>query len=492
MKVYNIFVGKPQWEGGWPYVGFDNEALKNSILDKLKEKFPDLEFLGGEMIEKYEEESIRDIKKSVKNSHGLIIHTIGHYGDPGPIEAAVELIEQGIPTILSNYIYGGDHYFVQIYNKIKEKDVRVLPVSSPDFGDLEDAVETMYRINGLSGEKILNYTLDEIKTNLPGRMKLIEPELEEPEKEIQEYIEKLAEITEEEEEFYMDLEGIDQAHQWRRDEEKYRKNLADVLGMEMIRPDPKELWESYQEADEEEAKRIADKWIENAGEVVPRRETILSSAKLYIAMRNLMERHEANAITADCGTLMFTGFMPAIPCLPFHQLWNQGQAGVCESDMDSAVSSLLGRCLTGRPGFISNHSYDLENDRITYMHCMCSNELYGPDEPPLEYDIVRHGESHVLGASIWLDFPVGEEVTTIKVSMLEKKIAIRSGKIVESVKDEKGCRSKMVVETDVEKILENYDYQTFGWHRITFLGDWRKEIKETAKLLGLEVVEEDS
>ena len=49
-------------------------------------------------------------------------------------------------------------------------------------------------------------------------------------------------------------------------------------------------------------------------------------------------------------------------------------------------------------------------------------------------------------------------------------------------------------ESIASRILENYDYQshqTFGWHRVSVVGDFRDDIKIAARLLGLEVIEED-
>lgn len=76
--------------------------------------------------------------------------------------------------------------------------------------------------------------------------------------------------------------------------------------------------------------------------------------------------------------------------------------------------------------------------------------------------------------------------------MLKKKIALRSGKIVNTVADDnRACRVKVIVGDDAEKILEKYDWDTFGLHRVSFLGDYKREIGYAAKLLGLELVEED-
>jgi hypothetical protein len=49
----------------------------------------------------------------------------------------------------------------------------------------------------------------------------------------------------------------------------------------------------------------------------------------------------------------------------------------------------------------------------------------------------------------------------------------------------------MLVKGNVDKIVKNYDWETFGWHRVTFIGDWKEIFMIGAKILGLEIVEED-
>ncbi|MBO3841290.1 MAG: hypothetical protein FGF48_02605 [Candidatus Brockarchaeota archaeon] len=95
------------------------------------------------------------------------------------------------------------------------------------------------------------------------------------------------------------------------------------------------------------------------------------------------------------------------------------------------------------------------------------------------------------GGSAIVEFPLGETLTTIKISILKKKIAVRTGRIIGMVKDEKACRVKVLVESDAKKILENYDWDTFGFHGVSFLGDHRHDIISAARLAGLEVSEED-
>ena len=271
----------------------------------------------------------------------------------------------------------------------------------------------------------------------------------------------------------------------------YKENLKNVFGIEMVREDPEEIKKFYDVADEEEAKKIANKWIKNAKIIEPTEKTILNSAKLYLAFKNILKEKNYDVFTPDCGTFLLSGILPAFPCMAFFELSNEGLYGICESDMDSTISFLFGLYLTGRPGFVSNHTFDLVNNQITYMHCVAPHKLYGIDGPSAEYDIIYHGESSILGATPRVKFPVGEPVTTIKISVLEKKIAIRQGKIIENIVDKKGCVSKMLVKSDAQKILKNYDWETFGWHRVTFIGDWKEKFTFGAKLLGLDVIEED-
>jgi len=491
MKIPTIFIGKPQWEGGWPYIGFDNEELKKSIIDFLNKKFENVEFPSNEIITTYDENLIRKIKEDILEADGILIFTIGHYGDPGIIKAGIEIIEIGKPTILANYVYGGDHTFIKIYTSIKDKNLPVFPISSQIIEDFGKYIEILYNTLSLQGKRILVYASDSIKFNWEKIMELVNPERKIILKEHPEFVSEVGKMRNESSEFYLDLVGLDQAHQWRKDENKYRENLKNIFGIEMKRENPDDIVKYYDDIDEDLAIKIAEKWIKNAKKVEPTEKTILNSAKLYLALKKILKDKNYNIIAPDCGTFLLSGILPAFPCMGFFELSNEGCYGICESDMDCAISYIFGLNLTGRPGFVSNHTLDLEKNQVTYLHCLAANKLYGVDGPSAEYEIVRHGESGILGASPRVKFPIGEPVTTIKISVFEKKIAIRQGKIIDNVVDKKGCVSKMLVESNTRKILENYNWDTFGWHRCTFIGNWKEEFIIAAKLLGLDVVEED-
>ncbi|MFW9949572.1 MAG: hypothetical protein ACFFKA_05550 [Candidatus Thorarchaeota archaeon] len=492
IKIEVVFIGKPQWEAGWPYLGYDNEKTINYIKKHLNEKFSEIGFNYNDIVTTYNSELIKQIKGDIEKADGVIIFTIGHYGEPGIVQAGIEFIESRKPVILANFIYAGDHTFTKIFSTVKDKNFQIAYLSSQNIEHFDKMFKNMFNLVRLRGKKILVYAKDAIEMNWNVILGLFNPERMQIGKNRPEFLDQVTKMRSNEEfEFYTDTIGLDQAHKWRKDEEHYKKILKSVFDVEMIRGDSEEILKYYNKVDTDKAKEIAQKWIKNATIVEPTEKTILNSAKLYLAFRSILKDKEIDIFAPDCGTFLLCGALPAYPCMAFFELSKEGKYGICESDMDSAISFLFGLYLTGRPGYVSNHTLDMEKNQITYMHCVAPCNLLGSEGPKALYDIVYHGETHFLGASPRVKFPIGKPVTTIKISVFEKKISIRTGKIIDNIVDEKGCVCKMLVESNVENIIKNYDWSTFGWHRVTFIGDWKETFIIGAKILGLEIFEED-
>jgi hypothetical protein len=444
------------------------------------------------MITTYDSHLVMGIKQNIKSSDAAIIFTIGHYGDPGIVQAGIEFVEINKPVILANVLYQGDHTFTKVYSTLKDRDLRLFPISSSNLEDFNTPLEILIKILNIKGERVLVYAPDKIKMDWNRILELFNPERKRIRKEYPEFLNQVTNLSSEQEfEFYTDVVGKDQAHQWRRDEKKYQKNLKEIFNIEMIKDDPDEIMQYYDKVNEDDARKVTDKWNKEALKVEPDEKTIINSAKLYIAFKELLKMKKFNFFTPDCGTFLLTGKLPAYPCLAFMELIKDNIYGICESDMDSTASYIFGLTITNRPGFVSNHCLDTVNNQITYMHCVAPNRLFGTHGPQSDYEVVYHGETHYLGASPRIKFPIGEPVTTIKISILEKKIAIQIGKIIDNIVDKRGCVSKMLVESNVTDIMDNYDWETFGWHRVTFIGDWKEKFIIGAKLLGLKIIEED-
>ncbi len=246
---------------------------------------------------------------------------------------------------------------------------------------------------------------------------------------------------------------------------------------------------AYAAIDEREAEELRNRWIAEAEAVVePDGAEILKSARLHLAIKALVRQHRADAVSVDCLN-MFENGLDAYPCLSFFQLNNEGFTGVCEGDINATIAQLIFRYLTGKPAYVSDPVIDEAAGQVIYAHCVATRN---PENNGIAcpYLIRSHAEDR-KGASVQTLLPLGKAVTTIAVSSQNSALAVYTAVTVANIGDEKACRTKLAVATDVEKLTRNYHISTFGWHQVTCYGDYRKEIKLLAKLLGLKLVEQD-
>ena len=211
---------------------------------------------------------------------------------------------------------------------------------------------------------------------------------------------------------------------------------------------------------------------------------------MYLAMVSALKKYNANAITINCLGGIYSGQMPdAYPCLGFMQLDNEGLVGACEADQRSTITKMLMSNLTGCPGFISDPVIDTSKNQIIYAHCVASTKVYGPDGPSNPYHIRDHSEDR-KGACNRSLMPIGELTTTVQFDHNKKQVIFHQGVSVENVDDDKACRTKLAVEVkgDIYKLMNYWD--EWGWHRVTFYGDHKRQVYTIASLLGFDVVEE--
>jgi len=156
--------------------------------------------------------------------------------------------------------------------------------------------------------------------------------------------------------------------------------------------------------------------------------------------------------------------------------------------MDGTVTQLVMRYLTGRPGFISDRTFDTSTNQMIYWHCIAPTKLFGKENAsaPHKIRITHTGE----GAGHEVIAPSNEIVSVVKFDVRDKKIAIHQGRCIGN-SYHPGCRTQWVIEANAKQILDHHSHRMFGRHRVILFGDFKKEILDLATLLGLEVIEED-
>ena len=267
--------------------------------------------------------------------------------------------------------------------------------------------------------------------------------------------------------------------------------IQSEMGIEVLKVPFAEVNDAWKAADKEQARAIADRWQKTAAQIVDvSRETLETSAAMYLAQKAVLKRHGANAITINCLGGFYGGHIHAYPCLGFHELNNEGLIGGCECDIRSTSTMVTLNALTqGRPGYISDPILDTSARQIVYAHCVASNRVFGPQGPTNPFQILTHSEDR-KGASVRSTLPLGYMTTTVEFAPERKTILFHQAKAVGNVDDDRACRTKLAGDPvgDIEKLFTEWD--TWGWHRVTAYGDLKEPIFALADAMKWKVLEE--
>jgi L-fucose isomerase-like protein len=410
----------------WPNIGYDFDSKVAEYKQKLLDGCKNAEFRFMTTMIGSDAEAKRIIE-SDPEVDGYLYFLVGCLW--GNLSEA--LAQSGKPMIMVDHLYAGSGEFLTAYAWARRKKLPVIPVSSSDFNDVIRAVRYLETM-----KMVRNSTMLVVGGNPDPK-------------------------------------------------------LTEIYGINVKGIDFKEINKRYEAVTEKQYIAKADEWIKRAKKVVePKTEEIRKSAAMYLAMAGVMEDHKAQAITVNClGGIYSEQMVCAYPCIGFMELDDQGFVGACEADQRSTITKLIMSYLTGRPGFISDPVIDTSKNQIIYAHCVASSKVYGPDGPYNPFHIRSHSEDR-KGAAIRSLMPLGEMTTTLEFDHGKKQIIFHQGVTVENVDEDMACRSKLAVEVkgDVYKLLNEWDQ--WGWHRVTFFGDLKREVETLATLYGFEMVYE--
>ncbi|MCX7825423.1 MAG: hypothetical protein N2689_07680 [Verrucomicrobiae bacterium] len=258
---------------------------------------------------------------------------------------------------------------------------------------------------------------------------------------------------------------------------------------------------AHKAVDEKLASEIARRlFITPARKIVePSRAEIVKSAKMYLAMKQLMADAKAQAIAVNC-----LGGIPiqilGYPCLGFAQLCDEGFVGACEADLDSTLTMLLFAYAFQKPGFITDPLFDTSKNAVIHAHCVSPTRMDGPGTPRAPFTIRTHRDDN-RGASLEVAMRVAQPITCAKF-IDDEAMLISTGRIIESKPrqfDDRGCRTQITVAVngDAQKMMDNWsadmkryrDIRTL-LHRVVFYGDHTRGVHHLAGLMGFKVITE--
>lgn len=417
-------MGTPKAHWPTPLMDLTSEMQRyEEEINGMQDGFSDVEFVASELVTSLEQ--AEQLKEKVDGVDGiLIIHL-----SMGILPLIKPILSAGYPTVLFSAPYSG-HEWIHFGELEKEAKGQLVVILSSDLRKLADGINPIRAIHHLREAKILNLTTNPMDNS---------------------FLEK----------------------------------ARTVFGTEIVPVSLDRILSLYHTIPDSEARSETDKWIIKAMEVVePSQEEIYRSCKLALAFERLLEEEQATVITADCYGSMHHK-LPAYPCIGFTRLNDIGLGGICESDLESALTFILFQGLCGRPGFISDPTVD--GDTIILAHCLGTRKMEGPNKPGAPYKL-RSIMERQEGAVPQIFMKAGNSVTQARIVGVEKILCF-TGQIIAAPDNDRGCRTKITVRVDgdVESLWKNWSH---GLHRVTCLGNIRKGIERFCGFKNLEFIDE--
>ncbi|MEF8846363.1 MAG: hypothetical protein V5A59_12875, partial [Bacteroidales bacterium] len=483
-KVYTVFLSQGYLHTGGPV---EHPLTNEDVLNKLRDQCSGIDFIVRDLTqEDISRESLLDeMEESKENLDGvLIIGTLSQY----------KLAFTGLPTIVVWNLWEWDKSPYKLFARGGNVEEKTILKGGLEYKD----------------GKIITAQIDRLQVSEPSRSEAMFEDLVDKIELIQ-AIKKLKDtrilsVSPHHNLAQVDYQGDINKRMPEDYNETYMREVKEKLGVEIVRREPEEFYEAYEEADENEAKKIAEKWMEEAMGVKAAKSEIIKTARAYLAFDALREKYDCNAVSTHMRSVTGSGeaedmFWPGLGLECGFK--TRGIQAVCQDYPNVLIAQLLGYYMTGRPSMLGDLMVDTENSFSILLHCGCPINPYG-DERRVPYVIRTHAESPLRetlkpGSSTGMQvfWPKGEPVTIWKVYPLLDKIGFHTGQTVdgyahyENYKDIV-CRNKLIAKVeDPENIQKHYFADSYGIHRAATLGDLEERIKDLATLIGFEVMEEE-
>ena len=428
-RIHQIYVGRT----GDMYLAHPTEEVAKfeQHFADLEQRLGEVKFVGGDLIPPAQ---VDQLAEKVQDADALLlIHLSGHGGE-APVLG--KLIDVGLPTVLFSQPFSGHGwmYFPEWHRQGK----KVILLPSSDWQEMDRGV-ALLRVPALLKQTRILAWGPPVGT----------------------------------------AAACSAAHVKKR------------LGAEVISVSNERVQALMQTIDAKAAEAEAEAyWISQAKAIVePRRSEIIDSARLFLAIKELMIQERAQAVTSSHCMGDPRG------CLTFSKLNDLGLVGACEGDIDSTLTMLMFAYAFRIPGFITDPVIDTAKNAMVHFHCTCATKMDGPHGERLPFTIRNQTDSKG-GVALQVENRVGQAVTCAKLVNLDT-LLYTTGKILETSCSPLACRTQFAQSVpDARRLFLNWGENKIRGgvmtllHRVVFYGDHALAIRDLGDLMGLKVIEE--
>lgn len=260
--------------------------------------------------------------------------------------------------------------------------------------------------------------------------------------------------------------------------------IEEKLGVRIVQRSMQDLREHFGAADEGAAKELAQTWLDGAAAVAePARKDMVEAAKVYLAMKAMVEEVGASAFTIDCRMwdLMtcdeFKSFYS--PCMGLTQLRFEGMPATCEADLCAMLSMCTLNHLSGLPAFLGNlGKVNREKGSIGIGgHAAATVNMDGTGGKLEGYRLTDYGGRG--GVASYCRVEGGDDITIARYDKNLKNLSVAAGKTLPT---------EQCFEVALEDVEDFVCRCVTGDHYIVVYGDRLKEACMLMDMLDINVL----
>ena len=259
--------------------------------------------------------------------------------------------------------------------------------------------------------------------------------------------------------------------------------LEERLGVRGRHIESNKFYRWFDRVSEEEAKGELENWQKDFDQVLePDERELLNAARVYLALRSLCEREDANGLTVNCGR--FTEERPVVPCLAFDRLIDEGVMCACEGDITAMLSSLILHAVSGQSVLMGNFGYrpgafEAKAGEVTIEHDIIPLSMASTGFRIRDY----HGRQ--FGVTGYADIKADQPMTLLNLDSSLGRVSVIEGTIKGS---EDGIHCRIIIHMDVDGDIQRVPEVIVGSQHVSMtFGRWLSALQEVGDLLGFEV-----
>jgi L-fucose isomerase-like protein len=266
------------------------------------------------------------------------------------------------------------------------------------------------------------------------------------------------------------------------------ERMADVLDVQVVEVSVDVLMaaeEALDEGERGEAESLARELLNGAtgpGSGTVGMAEMEEAARLYLAMRRFVQKHDADAVTITCWPWI-RGEGEPTPCVALVLFQEEGLPAACQGDMDALLTMVLIKRATGLPSFMGGALK--ANGGLGISHCVMCRQMLGPESPVQPYEVYDyHGRKP--GPTLRTELPQGTTVTVARLTQNLERLLLTTGTVRRMGDYQDYCRNTLVLDVpDRERVLNAV--KGIQNHYVVVAGDHAAKLAAMAHERGIAV-----